>query len=207
MRFFFVLFQQEGALFVTFPKPLVLVEQPFSGGILTGQKGSARDLFMAVVVETRIISGPEGSVNGDALVEVSVYIPYTPKLTASTWYVEGLAFCAVRNRKYETDLLWPFPGIFASSEFSRCIFFCFESVLCPSVVIDIRNLTQTKKESNSTWTERIFRTGCHWPKAEDLMIYATMRWASYLQIKSFPINWMLNTLVKATFAITFATAN
>ena len=81
MRFFFVLFQQEGALFVTFPKPLVLVEQPFRGGILTGQKGSARDLFMAVVVETRIISGPEGSVNGDALVEVSVYIPYTLKLT------------------------------------------------------------------------------------------------------------------------------
>ena len=36
---------------------------------------------MAVVVETRIISGPEGSVNGDALVEVSVYIPYTLKLT------------------------------------------------------------------------------------------------------------------------------
>ena len=81
MRFFFVLFQQEGALFVTFPKPLALVEQPFRGGILTGQKGSARDLFMAVVVETRIISGPEGSVNGDALVEVSVYIPYTLKLT------------------------------------------------------------------------------------------------------------------------------
>ena len=126
---------------------------------------------------------------------------------ASTWYVEGLAFCPVRNRKYETDLPWPFPGIFASSEFSKCIFFCFASVLCPSVVIYIRNLTQTKKESNSTWTKRIFRTGCHWPKAEDWMIYATMRSASYLQIKSFPLNWTLNTLVKATFDITFATAN
>lgn len=207
MRFFFVLFQQEGALFVTFPKPLVLVEQPFRGGILTGQKGSARDLFMAVVVEMRTISGPEGSVNGDALVEVSVHIPYTLKLTASTWYVEGLAYCAVRNRKYETDLLWPFPDIFASSEFSRCIFFCFASVLCQSVVIDRRNLTQTKKESNSTWTERILRTGCHWPKAEYWMIYATMRSASYLQIKPFPINWLLNTFVKATFDITLATAN
>lgn len=67
---FYVRFQQEGTLFVTFPKSLVLVEQPFKGGILTEQKGSARDLFMAVVVEMRIISGPEGSVNRDAVVEV-----------------------------------------------------------------------------------------------------------------------------------------
>lgn len=91
---FYVRFQQEGTLFVTFPKSLVLVEQPFKGGILTEQKGSARDLFMAVVVEMRIISGPEGSVNRDAVVEVSVYIPYTLQLTASTKHVER--YCEVR---------------------------------------------------------------------------------------------------------------